>query len=156
MCFETLSKTFKFLLNLTKIMGTLQEDRYILVIISLSVLRMRNVSGIIVEEIKTHILPSITIYRKSCRVWDNVGKYCTAGQATGDHIIWRMRIACWIPKATKTDSECVIIIAFPLQIVCTNAAPCYAICTLPVLLCNDSFRCEVVLCGIQCRSLGIT
>jgi hypothetical protein len=29
--------------------------------------------------------------------------------------IWRMRIACWIPKATDTDSEYVILIAFPLQ-----------------------------------------
>jgi len=29
--------------------------------------------------------------------------------------IWRMRISCWIPKATNKRSEYVIIIAFPLQ-----------------------------------------
>jgi hypothetical protein len=29
--------------------------------------------------------------------------------------IWRMRIACWITKATNTYSEYVIFIAFPLQ-----------------------------------------
>jgi hypothetical protein len=29
--------------------------------------------------------------------------------------IWYMRIACWIPKATNTNLEYVIIIAFPLQ-----------------------------------------
>ena len=29
--------------------------------------------------------------------------------------IWRMRIASWIPKATNTHSEYVILIAFPLQ-----------------------------------------
>ena len=29
--------------------------------------------------------------------------------------VWHMRIACWIPKATNTHSEYVIIIAFPLQ-----------------------------------------
>jgi hypothetical protein len=29
--------------------------------------------------------------------------------------IWRMRIACWIPKATYTESEYVILNAFPLQ-----------------------------------------
>jgi len=29
--------------------------------------------------------------------------------------IWRMRIACWIPKATNTQLEYVIFIAFPLQ-----------------------------------------
>ena len=28
--------------------------------------------------------------------------------------IWRMRIACWIPKATIEHSEYVILIAFPL------------------------------------------
>jgi hypothetical protein len=29
--------------------------------------------------------------------------------------IWRMPIACWLPKATNTHSDCVILIAFPLQ-----------------------------------------
>ena len=29
--------------------------------------------------------------------------------------IWRMRIACWIPKTTNTHSEYVIPIAFALQ-----------------------------------------
>ena len=29
--------------------------------------------------------------------------------------IWRTRIACWIPKATNTHSEYVILIVFPLQ-----------------------------------------
>ena len=42
-------------------------------------------------------------------------KYCTAGQATDENIIRRMRIACWIPNATNINSEYVILIAFPLQ-----------------------------------------
>ena len=29
--------------------------------------------------------------------------------------IWCMRIACWIPKATDTHSEYVMLIVFPLQ-----------------------------------------
>jgi hypothetical protein len=29
--------------------------------------------------------------------------------------IWRMRVACWIPKATNTNSEYVILINVPLQ-----------------------------------------
>jgi len=29
--------------------------------------------------------------------------------------IWRMRIACWIPKATDTHSQYVTLITFPLQ-----------------------------------------
>ena len=29
--------------------------------------------------------------------------------------MWRMRVACWIPKATNTHSQYVILIALPLQ-----------------------------------------
>jgi hypothetical protein len=29
--------------------------------------------------------------------------------------MWRMPIACWIPKATNTHSEYVLLIDFPLQ-----------------------------------------
>ena len=29
--------------------------------------------------------------------------------------IWHMRIACWIPKATNSRSEYVILMAFALQ-----------------------------------------
>jgi hypothetical protein len=44
-----------------------------------------------------------------------VEKYGTAGQATDDNIILRMRFACWITNATDTHSECVIIIVYPQQ-----------------------------------------
>jgi len=40
----------------------------------------------VVEEVKTHILCSITFSRKSCRLWDNVDKFCRAGQATDDNM----------------------------------------------------------------------
>jgi hypothetical protein len=71
-------------------------------------LRMRNVSGKFAEEIKTHVLCPTTLSRKSCSLWHNVEKYGTAGQATDDNIIQRMRFACWITKATDTHSEYVI------------------------------------------------
>jgi hypothetical protein len=41
--------------------------------------------------------------------------YGRPGHATDDNIIWHMRLACWITKATNTHSEYVIRIAFPLQ-----------------------------------------
>jgi hypothetical protein len=44
-----------------------------------------------------------------------VETYGRARQATDDNIIWRMRFACWINKATDTYSEYVILIAFPRQ-----------------------------------------
>jgi hypothetical protein len=69
----------------------------------------------LVQKIKTNILCSITFSRKSCRLWDNVEKYGTARQDTGDNIIRRMRFACWITKATDTHSEYVIHIALSRQ-----------------------------------------
>jgi hypothetical protein len=42
-------------------------------------------------------------------------KYGKARQATNDNIIWRMRFACWITKATDIHSEYVIPIDFPRQ-----------------------------------------
>jgi hypothetical protein len=39
--------------------------------------------------------------------------------------IWRMRIACWIPKATDTRAECVILIGFfHCNSDCTQASDC--------------------------------
>jgi len=43
---------------------------------------------------------------------ENIG---TGRQATDGNIIRRMRIACWMTKATDTHSEYVILIAFPGQ-----------------------------------------
>jgi len=49
---------------------------------------MKNVSGKIIEKIKTQILGTITFFlRKSWRLWVNVEKYCRAGQATDDNMV---------------------------------------------------------------------
>ena len=42
-------------------------------------------------------------------------KHTVKPEVTDINIIWRMRIACWITKATNTQSRYVILIAFPLQ-----------------------------------------
>jgi hypothetical protein len=44
-----------------------------------------------------------------------VEKYGRARQATDDNITRRMRIACWITKATDTHTEYVTFIAFTLH-----------------------------------------
>ena len=91
---------------------TLHEDRYTFLIIYHSVLlRTRNVVDKFVNEIKTRILCAINFFspRKSCRLWDNVEKYCTAGQPTDDNIAH----AHCILKATNTHTEYVIFVAFP-------------------------------------------
>ena len=56
-----------------------------LLYISRSVLlRMRNVSDKSLRGKKTHFGPITFFFRKSCRLWDNVEKYCRARQATDD------------------------------------------------------------------------
>ena len=64
----------------------------------------------------------------SYHLWDTVEKYCRAGKPQLK--IWR--IACWIPKATDTNSEYVILL-FHCNDGCTNAPQCYVMRTLPVL-----------------------
>ena len=65
-----------------------------------------------VEEIETHFMFNNFFPRKSYRLWDNVETSVEWGRP--QMTIWRMRIACWIPKATNTHSEYVILI-FALQ-----------------------------------------
>ena len=98
--FENLSRAFKFHWNLTIIKGTLHEDQYTFLIICRSVLlRMRNVSD------------KSRVNRAICEIiWKN-----TVQPDRAQITIWCMRTACWIPKATNTHSEYVILIVFPLQ-----------------------------------------
>jgi hypothetical protein len=75
-------------------MVTLHEARYTFLTTSRSVLlRMRNISDKLVDKTKTRILCSVTFFRKSCRLWDNVEKYCSAGQGTDDDKLRRRRFA---------------------------------------------------------------
>jgi hypothetical protein len=51
---------------------------------------------------KTHASFSITFFRKSHRLWDNVEKYSGDRGATNYVTIWRIRVAYWISKAICT------------------------------------------------------
>jgi len=66
----------------------------------------------LVQKIKTRYIQCI-FSRKSC-VYEIMWTNKLACQATDDKI-WRMRIACWITKATNTHSQYVTFIAFPPQ-----------------------------------------
>ena len=95
-------------------MGTLHEHQHASLIISRpAFLGMRNVSGKFVENNKTHISlfrtpPENLVVYEIMRT-----KFVEPGMPSVT--IWRMCIACWIPKDTKTHSEYVIIIALTLQ-----------------------------------------
>ena len=62
----------------------------------------------VVEKLKTRILCWVTFFffflRKSCRLLDNAGKNIVEPDRTHT-TVWRMFIACWIPKSTNTHSE---------------------------------------------------
>jgi hypothetical protein len=75
--------------------------------------RMRNLSGKIWrKKIKIHILCSTNFwFFENCTFYEIMWK--NTAEPGRPKMIWRTRIACWIPAATNTHSECVILIAFP-------------------------------------------
>ena len=99
-------------------MGTLREDQYLLQFF----LEWEMVQTKVVEQIKTHILYSATLFWKSCRLWACEEKNMVEPDKP-QMTIWRMRIACWIPKAIDTHSEFVTLI-FHCNSGCTNAPQC--------------------------------
>ena len=65
----------------------------------------------VAEKLKTHILCSIFCLSNRFfyeKMWKNIVE-----RGRPQMTIWRMRIACWIPKTNNTHTECVIHIAFP-------------------------------------------
>ena len=118
---KKLSRKFEFYWKIARITGTLHEDVCTYLITSRSViLRMINVSGRRFKKKSKHAFyvrwpfPFFS-EKKILRLWDNVVKYSTDGQAADGNITWRMRFACRITKVTNTHLEYVTLIAFPLQ-----------------------------------------
>ena len=68
----------------------------------------------VVEKIKTHILCPVPFFFENRAVYEIMWKDIVERDRP-QMTIWRMRLACWIPKATNIHSEYVIFIAFPLQ-----------------------------------------
>jgi len=99
--------------NHTRTTGNLHEDQYTFSISHSVLLRMKNFLEKVVENIKTHISCSITSF-KNCAIyeimWKNIVEW-----GRPQMTIQQMYITCCIPRATNTHSDCVIVIAFPLQ-----------------------------------------
>jgi len=96
--------------------GTLRADQYTYLIVSRSLLlTVRNVpEKNVAEKIKTHILCPVTFIFENHAVYEIMWKNI-AERGRPQMTIWCMCIACWIPKATDTHSEYVILISLPLQ-----------------------------------------
>ena len=84
-------------------------------------LRMRNVTGKICRENqKTHFMSS-NFFRKSYRLWDNMKNTVESGRPSVT--TWRMRIACWIPKAAYIKSGIYNSYCFSTAAVITRTRP---------------------------------
>jgi hypothetical protein len=75
---------------------------------------VKNIADKVVEQIKTHLLFSITFHPENRVVyqimWDNIVESDKLQMA-----ILGLLIACWICKATNTHPTYVILLALPLQ-----------------------------------------
>jgi hypothetical protein len=104
--FLKICRTFKFLLNRTRINGSLRADQYTLLIISRPLLfRLRNVSckscreyqNILANFVLSNLFPECrTVYEIN---WKNIV------ERDRPQIISFMRITCWIAKATNTHIQ---------------------------------------------------
>jgi hypothetical protein len=126
---ETLSRKFEFRSNLTRITGTLRDDRYTFLIMPcLTILRLRNFLDKVVNKIKTRFLFSITFFNRALLeiMWRNI-----VDPSRPQMTIWRMRVPCWYLILEHTHSEYVWYLSL-IQCVsnCTNAPHCYVIHTL--------------------------
>jgi len=103
----------QFSLKSHRLTGTLHEDQYrFMIYVAHFFLEWEKFQTKVAEKIKTPILCWITFSRNCImheKRWNNIVEP-DRPQMTIRHI----RFACWIPKATNTHSECVIILAFPL------------------------------------------
>ena len=86
------------------------------------------------------------VFRKSCRLLDNVEKYGTVRQATNDNIIRRMRISCWMTNATDKHSEYVILFVFYIYNDYTHVPQYYVYNTLTNFLILSFRRVLYVIC----------
>ena len=117
---------------------TLHEDQYTFSIISRSViLIMRLFQTENIEEIRTHTTRSITLFRKSCRSWDNMEKYCREKQVTYDNMAHGH---CMLDDLTHTYSQYVIFLLFCCK---KNVPQYYVISTVPVWNSIRNFSCPL-------------
>jgi hypothetical protein len=114
---ENLSRKLKFHQNMTRITSTLHEDLCTFIVVYRWIfLGMINVSDNSRRENQnTLFIFNNFIFRKSFRLWDNMGKCGRSGQSTDENMIRCMPFKCWIPKDTDTHWKYVILIAFSLQ-----------------------------------------
>ena len=96
-------------------------------------LGMRNVADKTgVDNRNTYI--AFSNFSPKSAVYGLCGKILYVEQDRPHVTMWRMRIACWVIKATNTPTEYVIIFAFPPKQYLNERAPLLLKGTFPALL----------------------
>jgi len=136
---------------MTRIKGTFHKGQYTFLITSRSfLLRIRNVSHVgRTENQNTHFM-----FNNSCflnrALYEVMWEKNTAEPRRPQTTIWRMRIICWIPKATNTHLEHVILITFPCNNGYTTSPQCYDKTYIVLLQLTRS-----AYCAVRAKSLNI-
>ena len=76
-------------------------------------LEWKNFQTKFVEKLETHFMIDNFFY-ESLFVYEIIWKNVVV-RGRPQMTVWRMRITCWIPKATNAHTGYVILVAFPLQ-----------------------------------------
>jgi hypothetical protein len=106
-----------FFENLSRRASTLREDLCTCVHIYPAEFRLEweTFQTKVVEKIKTHILCSFFLFsfffffRKSCSLWDSVGKCCIAREATDDNIFGRRKDVIFILDDYSKNTDTLVI-----------------------------------------------
>jgi hypothetical protein len=108
-----------------------------------------------VDKLKTHILCSITFFfRKSCRLYDNVGKFFRAGQATDDNkCICALRAGYPRLQTHAHTHNMYYLLTFHCNNGCTNAPQRYVIVFYETWI-YMHFKIYLQKCAIRTRSMA--
>ena len=118
-----------------------------MIILRSVLLRMRSVSDKSCKENQNaYFMFQLLFSRESFRLCENVQKFGRIEQATDENITWQCALHCWIPKATNTHSEHVILIAFPRQQLLHER---------PALLRYTYIACLVLYWGANSQPVGL-
>jgi len=77
-----------------------------------------------IEKINRHFMFNKCV-RKSCRLWDNVDKYCRARQVTDDNKMRDIHFTCWNVRMQKHTQNMKYLLYFEDKNVCRSTDQYY-------------------------------
>jgi hypothetical protein len=110
----------------------MKTNKYFFLVSHSVLLRMKNISDML-QRTSKYTFYVQNLFFENRAVYEIMWKYIVE-RGWSQMTIWRMRIACCIPKNTNTHSEYLMLIVFHCNNGCTKTPQCYITRTLPFLL----------------------